>query len=589
VLETTVGGVLREAAERAAGSVALVEGTADPGLRRRWSYADLLAASESVARALLGRFAPGERLAVWAANSPEWLLMEFGAALAGLTLVTVNPALRAREVAHVLGQSRAAGVVLAPAYRGTDLAETLAQVRGQLASLREVISLADWDNFVGSGSPTQRLPEVHPEDEAQIQYTSGTTGFPKGAVLRHRGITNNARFCAEILQAGPGEVWVNPMPLFHTAGCVLLTLGPVQGFTQVLPPGFDPRLMLHLLESEHGTLLVGVPTMLLAQLHHPTSPAETSLASVALLAAALPSLPPWCAALSPHSACHCPSCSRKPRHRRITQTRLDDSPTHRAETLDRPHPQVEVQIADPTTGDTMPVGTIGEICTRGYHVMKGYFDNPEATSQAIDTSGWLHTGDLGSMDERGYCRIEGRLKEMIIRGGENIYPRKIEQLLHTHPGIADVAVVGVPDDHWGEQVAALIRPTPDTPVTQDELASYCRAHLAAHKTPRHWIFVERLPPDPLRQGPKIPPQKAIRLKRNPRLRPRCWAGGRLHPLQRLTSFGLAPRYPKDGSRRGGHAQAVKRQGGSGRNSRQRNRKQHVKQAHQPTATGPGTV
>ncbi|HYZ38253.1 MAG TPA: AMP-binding protein, partial [Pseudonocardiaceae bacterium] len=269
VLESTVGGVLREAAERAAGTVALVEGTADPALRRRWSYADLLAASEGVARALLGRFASGERVAVWAANSPEWLLMEFGAALAGLTLVTVNPALRARELAHVLGQSRAAGVVLAPAYRGVDLPETLAQVRGQLPSLREVISLADWDNFVGSGSPTERLPEVRPEDEVQIQYTSGTTGFPKGAVLRHRGITNNARFCAEILQAGPGEVWVNPMPLFHTAGCVLVTLGAVQGlFTQVLPPGFDPGLMLHLIESEHGTLFVGVPTMLLAQLDH---------------------------------------------------------------------------------------------------------------------------------------------------------------------------------------------------------------------------------------------------------------------------------------------------------------------------------
>jgi acyl-CoA synthetase (AMP-forming)/AMP-acid ligase II len=182
VLETTVGGVLREAAERAAGTIALVEVMADPGLRRRWSYADLLAASERVARALLGRFAPGERVAVWAANSPEWLLMEFGAALAGLSLVTVNPALRAREVAYVLGQSRAAGVVLAPAYRGVNLAETLAQVRGQLPSLREVIPLADWDNFVGSGSPTDRLPDVLPEDEAQIQYTSRNSTTPTSPV-----------------------------------------------------------------------------------------------------------------------------------------------------------------------------------------------------------------------------------------------------------------------------------------------------------------------------------------------------------------------------------------------------------------------
>ncbi|MFY9806327.1 MAG: AMP-binding protein [Pseudonocardiaceae bacterium] len=495
VLETTVGGILRVAAERAAGTVALVEGTIDSGVRRRWSYADLLGASERVARALLGRFAPGERVAVWAANSPEWLLMEFGAALAGLTLVTVNPALRAREVAYVLGQSRAVGVVLAPAYRGADLVETLAQVRGQLPSLREVISLANWDDFTGSGSPTERLPDVHSADEAQIQYTSGTTGFPKGAVLRHRGITNNARFCAEILQAGPGEVWVNPMPLFHTAGCVLLTLGPVQGlFTQVLPPGFDPGLMLHLIESERGTMFAGVPTMLLAQLDHSDFPGRDM--SGVRCAFSGGATVPSAVVRRVESALGVPFSivfAQTEASPVITQTRLDDLPADRAETLGRPHPQVEVQIADPATGETVPVGAVGEILTRGYHVMKGYFDNPDATSEAIDASGWLHTGDLGSMDERGYCRIEGRFKEMIVRGGENIYPREIEQLLHTHPGIADVAVVGVPDDHWGEQVAAFVRPAHGNPVTQDELVSYCRAHLAAHKTPRHWVFVDAFP------------------------------------------------------------------------------------------------
>jgi fatty-acyl-CoA synthase len=498
VLETTVGGVLREAAERAAGRLALVEGTPDSGLRRRWSYADLLAASERVARALLGRFAPGEHVAVWAANCPEWLLMEFGSALAGLTLVTVNPALRANEVAYVLGQSRAAGVVLAPTYRGADLAQTLARVRDQLPGLREVISLANWDDFVGSGSPIQRLPDVLPEDAAQIQYTSGTTGFPKGAVLRHRGITNNARFCAEILQAGPEDVWVNPMPLFHTAGCVLVTLGAVQGlFTQVLPLGFDPGLMLQLIESERGTLFVGVPTMLLAELDHCDFPGR-DLSSVRCAFSGGATVPPTLvrrveSALGVPMSIVFAQTEASPA---ITQTRLDDSSADRAETLGRPHPRVEVEIVDPATGETVPIGSVGEICTRGYHVMKGYFDNPEATSQAIDAEGWLHTGDLGYMDERGYCRIEGRLKEMIIRGGENIYPREIEQLLHTHPGVADVAVIGVPDDHWGEQVAAFVRQVPGNPVTQDDLASYCRAHLAAHKAPRHWIFVDAFPLPP---------------------------------------------------------------------------------------------
>jgi fatty-acyl-CoA synthase len=504
VRETTVGGVLRDAAERAAETIALVEGIPDRASRRRWSYADLLTDAERVARALLGRFAPGERVAVWAPNSPEWLLMEFGAALAGLTLVTVNPALRAGEVKHVLGQSRAQGVVLAPAFRGTDLTQTLAQIRGELPGLREVVSLADWAAFAGSGSPAERLPEVGPDDAAQIQYTSGTTGFPKGAVLHHRGITNNARFNAEILQAGPGDVWVNPMPLFHTAGCVCMTLGPVQGlFTQVVVPGFDPALVLRLCESEGSTMFGGVPTMLLALLDHPDF-AGTDLSRVRCAygggATFLPALVRRIeATLGVPMSITFAQTEASPS---ITQSRLDDSPADRAETLGQAHPQVEVAIADPVTGERWPAGAgggtggfgaVGEIVTRGYHVMTGYFENPAATREAIDADGWLHTGDLGSVDERGYYRIEGRLKEMIIRGGENIYPREIEQVLYAHPGVTDVAVVGVPDDHWGEQVAAFIRPAPGSAVTSDELTAYCRTQLAAHKIPRHWVFTDAFP------------------------------------------------------------------------------------------------
>jgi fatty-acyl-CoA synthase len=496
--ETTVGGVLREAAEQAASTVALVEGLADQRERRRWSYADLLADSERVARALLSRFAPGERVAVWAPNCSEWLLLEFGAALAGLTLVTVNPALRAREVAHVLGQSRAHGVVLASTYRGADLADVLAQVRGGLPDLREAISLADWDRFLGSGSPVERLPEVSPDDAAQIQYTSGTTGFPKGAVLHHRGITNNARFCAEILEVAPGELWVNPMPLFHTAGCVLLTLGPVQCLSgQVLVPGFEPGLLLSLIESERSALIGGAPTMILALLDHPSF-GGTDFSSVRCAFAGGATVPPtlvqrvesvlgvpFSITFAQTEASPC-----------ITQTRLGDSPDDRATTLGRPHPHVEVMIADPASGEPLPAGSTGEILTRGYHVMKGYFDNAAATSEAIDAAGWLHTGDLGSADERGYYRIEGRLKEMIIRGGENIYPREIEQVLFAHPAVADVAVVGVPDDYWGEQVAAFVRLAPGPGVTQEELAVYCRVHLAAHKAPRHWEFTDAFPLTP---------------------------------------------------------------------------------------------
>ena len=409
--------------------------------------------------------------------------------------MTVNPALRAREVAHVLGQSRAHGVVLAPAYRGADLAGTLAQVRGDLPGLREVISLADWDSFAGSGSPAERLPQVGPDDAAQIQYTSGTTGFPKGAVLRHRGITNNARFCAEILQADAGEVWVNPMPLFHTAGCVLLTLGPVQHlFTQVLVPGFDPGLVLHVLESERGTMFGGVPTMLLALLDHPAF-GGTDLSSVRFAFAGGATVPPdlvrrvesvlgvpFSITFAQTEASPC-----------ITQTRLDDAPDDRAGTLGRPHPQVEVMIADPATGQQLPAGTIGEILTRGYHVMKEYFGDPVATGAAIDAAGWLHTGDLGSADERGYYRIEGRVKEMIIRGGENIYPREIEQLRHayrespTWPWSACPTITGA--SRWPPSSG---RP-PGRPSPRTKWPGDCRSRLAAHKTPRHWVFTDAFP------------------------------------------------------------------------------------------------
>jgi fatty-acyl-CoA synthase len=495
VLETTVGGVLRAAAERAAGAIALVEGVADPSDRRRWSYADLLADSERVARALLGRFDPGDRVAVWAPNCPEWVLLEFGAALAGLTLVTVNPALRADEVAYVLGQSRAGGVVHAPAYRGADLAGTLEEVRAGLPGLREVISLAGWDSFTASASATQRLPEVGPDDAAQIQYTSGTTGFPKGALLSHRGITNNGRFCAQILQAEPGDVWVNPMPLFHTAGCVLLTLGPVQRLAaQVVVPGFEPGLVLSLIESEHSAMFAGVPTMLLALLSHPAF-GGTDFSSVRCAFSGGSTVPPT-VVRRVDSALGVPltlSFAQTEASPCITQTRPDDSAEDRAHTLGRPHPHVEVKIADPLTGEAVPAGATGEILTRGYHVMKGYFDNPGATSEAIDADGWLHTGDLGSADERGYYRIEGRLKEMIIRGGENVYPREIEQALQAHPAVADVAVVGVPDDYWGEQAAAFIRRVPGHAATQEELAAHCLARLAAHKVPRHWVFTDAFP------------------------------------------------------------------------------------------------
>jgi acyl-CoA synthetase (AMP-forming)/AMP-acid ligase II len=498
VLDISVGGMLREAAAAAPGAAALVAGTARQGDRRRWTYTELLEQSEQAARALLGRFEPGERVAVWANNIPEWVMLEFAAALAGITIVTVNPALRAQELAHVLGQSKASGIFLIPEYRGIRMDPLLDEVRGGLPALREVVSFADWADFTASGSATQTLPTVNALDPAQVQYTSGTTGVPKGAVLHHRGIVNNARLTMERGGLPPGTVFLSPMPLFHAAGCVMSVLGAVAARgTLVLPPAFDPGLMLELVESERVECVLGVPTMLIGVLDHPAL-AATDVSSVRLLFTGGAVVPP-ALVTRVEAAFGAPLCivfAQTEASPVITETAPGDAPADRAETLGRPLPHTEVKIIDVSTGDSVAPGVVGELCTRGYHVMTGYLDNPEATAEAIDADGWLHTGDLASMDERGYCRIGGRLKEMIIRGGENIYPREIEQVLFEHEDVADVAVVGIPDPVWGEQVAAVVRPAAGRTPDRDALFAYCRERLAPHKAPRHWRIVDAFPLTP---------------------------------------------------------------------------------------------
>ena len=494
VLDTTIGGVLRAAAERAPDQPALVAGDPDPARRRQWSYGQLLAEAERAANALLARFQPGDPIAVWSGNCPEWVLLEFAAGLAGLTLVTVNPAYQAGELAHVLGHSGAAGIFLATGYRGNSLPAILAEVDGRLPRLREVIPLDQWDRFCASGD-ARSLPEVDPASPAQILYTSGTTGRPKAAVLTHRGLTNNARLAAEAIGMQPGETFVNPMPLFHIAGCGLLTLGLAQTLgTHVLMPRFDPGLALELTETYRGTSIGGVPTMLTALLGHP-SRAQRDLSCLRYALSGGATVPaelvrqveaafgvPFVITFAQTES----SCS-------ITMTRIGDTAADRAETLGRPLAQTEVKITEVKTGETVPCGTVGEIYTRGYLVMQGYLGDPAATEAAIDRDGWLHTGDLGSMDSRGYCRIEGRIKEMIIRGGENIYPREIEAVLLSHPAVSGAAVVGIPDRFWGEVVGAAISTSAATPPTEAELAGFCRARLAAYKIPVRWLFTSALP------------------------------------------------------------------------------------------------
>jgi fatty-acyl-CoA synthase len=496
LLALTVGGLLREAAREAPTRTALVEGL-PAGQGRRWSYQRLLEEAEQTARALLGRFAPGERVALWAPNVPEWVVVELGAALAGVVLVTANPALRAREIGYLLRQSRAAGVFVGREHKGSDLRATLEEARPGCPELREVLSLEELSAFAAGGHDEQ-LPELAPGDPVQIQYTSGTTGFPKGALLTHRGIVNNAWLCARRLELEPGEAWVNPMPLFHTGGCVLAALGAIAlRATQVLPPVFDPALVLGLVASEGAAVLGGVPTMLIAELESPAFPGTDCSGLRAVLSGGATVPADLVRRVEREMGVRFgivfgqTECSPV-----ITQTRLDDTIEDKAETIGQPLAHTEVRIVDPANGEVVPPGLPGELQTRGYHVMLGYFEMPEATAQAIDAEGWLRTGDLCSMDRRGYCRVEGRLKDMIIRGGENIYPREIEELLFARSEVSDVAVVGLPDERWGEVVAAFVRPAPGGTLEVSDLVAYLRPLLAPHKIPQVWHVLEEFPLTP---------------------------------------------------------------------------------------------
>ena len=496
VRDITLGRLLEQAAKSAPDRLALIAGVPDPALRRQWTYAELYAEAQRTARALLIRFKPGERVAVWAQNLPEWIMLEFGAGLAGVVLVTVNPGFRSNEVEYVLKQSRSAGVFVVNSFRGNPMLETVRAVAPRCPELREIICFDDWAAFIAAGDDKSiALPSVKPTDPVMIQYTSGTTGFPKGALLHHRGLANNGADTAVRMGIDAGDVFITTMPLFHTGGCVCCVIGAVsKAATQVLLEAFEPGLVLELFETYRGNAMVGVPTMLVAMLEHPSF-ASTDLSSVKAICSGGSTVPAALVALfeqklgAPFTIVFGQTeCSPV-----AAQTMTTDTIEDKAKTIGLPLPNMETKIINPDTGKTCAIGEIGEFCTRGYHIMLGYFEMPEATAAAIDSDGWLHTGDLCAMDARGYCTVEGRLKDMIIRGGENIYPRELEELLFRHPKVGEVAVVGLPHEKWGEEVAAFIRPAPGAVIDKEEMAEYMRAALAHHKTPKHWFVVEAFP------------------------------------------------------------------------------------------------
>jgi fatty-acyl-CoA synthase len=496
LLDITIGDLLRQCAAEVPDRLALVDGGVDPAARRTWTYAELLDAVERIAGALLARFEPGERLAIWAPNCAEWMLLQQGASLAGLIMVTVNPAYKAAELEYVLRQSGAVGIFFTDSYRGYDMAAAVESASEHLPALRETCSFSAFEAFIAEGDPATALPEITPGDPAQIQYTSGTTGFPKGALLHHRGVVNMSRFVALRSGVTEGGVWVNAMPMFHIGGGVLTEVGTMtQRGTYVLLPHFDPALVLECIETYRGTITLLVPTMLLAVLDHPDA-ATRDLSSLRTVMSGASFVPAHIVrrTKAQFGCAFTIVFGQTELHGVITQTHLDDSPEEQSQTTGRPLPRVEVKVVDPLTGETVPLGVQGEICARGYQTMLGYYELPAETAATLKADGWMHMGDLGTMDERGFIRITGRLKDMIIRGGENIFPREIEDLLFSHPGIADAVVVGLPHPTWGEQVGAVVRCKAGAPrPTPSELRAFCRESLAHYKTPAEWYFVEGYP------------------------------------------------------------------------------------------------
>lgn len=495
IQDVTICEVLRHAARTVPDRLALVDCVQEPEQRTQWTYAEFVADAEKVARALLARYAPGDRIAVWAPNSAHWIILQQGVAMAGMVMVALNPAYRARELQFALRQSRSSALFYVGSYRGFDMHSLVASVRAELPDLHDVVSMDERETFVASGIPTTPLPDVRPLDILQVQYTSGTTGFPKGAMLHHRGLVNEATFVAERAGFEDGDIYVNAMPMYHIGGGAVTSFGAwVKRGTFVLLPGFDPGHVLEAFETYAGTHTLVVPTMLIAMLDHPDL-AGRDLSSVKTIMSGAASVP----ASLVRKTTSLLSCQfsilfgQTEAHGVVSQSRVTDTPEDQAETVGQPLPQLEMKIAGPDGAPTA-LGEEGEICVRGYQNMLGYFDQPAETAQTIDADGWLHMGDIGSMDGRGFLKVTGRVKDMILRGGMNLYPAEIEAVLQDHPAIETAVVIGVPDERWGEQVAAVlkVRDGFERP-TVAELTEFVRGQIAAHKTPVFWSYATDVP------------------------------------------------------------------------------------------------
>ncbi|MFD9792223.1 AMP-binding protein [Streptomyces sp. NPDC059070] len=474
---------------------------------RRWTYTEFGAAVDELARGLLGSgVGKGDRVGIWAVNCPEWVLVQYATARIGAIMVNINPAYRAHELAYVLEQAGISLLVASPGHRGSDYRALVEQVRGDCPGLRAVHYIGDpsWGALVAAGGAVG--PEelavaaagLSCDDPVNIQYTSGTTGFPKGATLSHHNILNNGYFVGELLGYTERDRICVPVPFYHCFGMVMGNLAATShGACVVIPaPSFDPAATLRAVESERCTSLYGVPTMFIAELDLPDFSAyDLSSLRTGIMAGSPCPVEVMKRVVAEMNMAEVSICYGMTETSPVsTQTRRDDDLERRTGTVGRVMPHVEVKVIDPATGVTLPRGEAGELCTRGYSVMLGYWGEPERTAEAIDAGRWMHTGDLAVLREDGYVQIVGRSKDMIIRGGENVYPREIEEFLHTHPKIADVQVVGVPDERYGEEVLACVIPRdPADPPTLDDLTAFCRDRLAHYKVPRRLRILADFP------------------------------------------------------------------------------------------------
>jgi fatty-acyl-CoA synthase len=487
--------------DRVASSFPGREALVVPHQNVRWSYAELADRVDQLARGLVAvGLRPGDRMGIWAPNCAEWVLAQYASAKAGVILVNINPAYRTSELEYVLNQSGCRLLVSARAYKTSDYFGMVDEVAPRCRALERTVFLdsEDWEEVLAAGDSEGPLPAgLQFDDPINIQYTSGTTGFPKGATLTHHNILNNGFFIGEACGYTCDDRVCIPVPFYHCFGMVLGNLAcTTHGACIVIPaPTFEPRATLHVAQDERCTSLYGVPTMFIAELDLPDFENFdlTSLRTGIMAGSPCP-VEVMRKVIDRMHMAEVTICYGMTETSPVsTQTGAGDDIEHRTATVGRVHPHVEIKIIDPSSRECVEHGVAGELCTRGYCVMLGYWDNPEETASAIDQAGWMHTGDLATMDQDGYVKIVGRSKDMIIRGGENIYPREIEEFLYAHPDISDVQVVGVPDERYGEEIAAFVIPRAADPIDPEAVRKFCHGKIAHYKIPRYVIPVEEFP------------------------------------------------------------------------------------------------